>query len=122
MEEYLANVIEKKWKNSEERTILQRFKEFINRMFARLGIYYGSKKRLSSAEVEELLALHCNYVRNRVDPVKHRKKVFGRFKSSHLPEIEYNDYDAYLQNINKQVSEGNFFKGTPSFLKHIRHS
>ena len=117
VEEYLANVIEKKWKNSEERTILQRFKEFINRMFARLGIYYGSKKRLSSAEVEELLALHCNYVRNRVDPVKHRKKVFGRFKSSHLPEIEYNDYDAYLQNINKQVSEGNFFKGTPSFLK-----
>ena len=117
VEEYLADVIEKKWKNSEERTMLQRFKEFINRMFARLGIYYGSKKRLSSAEVEELLALHCNYVRNRVDPVKHRKKVFGRFKSSHLPEIEYNDYDAYLQNINKQVSEGNFFKGTPSFLK-----
>ena len=117
VEEYLANVIEKKWKNSEERTMLQRFKEFINRMFARLGIYYGSKKRLSSSEVEELLALHCNYVRNRVDPVKHRKKVFGRFKSSHLPEIEYNDYDAYLQNINKQVSEGNFFKGTPSFLK-----
>ena len=117
VEEYLANVIEKKWKNSEERTMLQRFKEFINRMFAQLGIYYGSKKRLSSSEVEELLALHCNYVRNRVDPVKHRKKVFGRFKSSHLPEIEYNDYDAYLQNINKQVSEGNFFKGTPSFLK-----
>ena len=117
VEEYLADVIEKKWKNSEERTMLQRFKEFINRMFARLGIYYGSKKRLSSSEVEELLALHCNYVRNRVDPVKHRKKVFGRFKSSHLPEIEYNDYDAYLQNINKQVSEGNFFKGTPSFLK-----
>ncbi len=117
VEEYLADVIEKKWKNSEERTMLQRFKEFINRMFARLGIYYGSKKRLSSSEVEELLALHCNYVRNKVDPVKHRKKVFGRFKSSHLPEIEYNDYDAYLQNINKQVSEGNFFKGTPSFLK-----
>ena len=117
VEEYLADVVEKKWKNSEERTILQRFKEFINRMFARLGIYYGSKKRLSSSEVEELLALHCNYVRNRVDPIKHRKEVFARFKSSHLPEFEYNDYDAYLQNINKQVSEGNFFKGTPSFLK-----
>ena len=117
VEEYLADVVEKKWKNSEERTILQRFKEFINRMFARLGIYYGSKKRLSSSEVEELLALHCNYVRNRVDPIKHRKEVFARFKSSHLPEIEYNDYDAYLQNINKQVSEGNLFKGTPSFLK-----
>ena len=117
VEEYLADVVEKKWKSSEERTILQRFKEFINRMFARLGIYYGSKKRLSSSEVEELLALHCNYVRNRVDPIKHRKEVFARFKSSHLPEIEYNDYDAYLQNINKQVSEGNFFKGTPSFLK-----
>ena len=117
VEEYLTHLTEKAWLNEKERTIMQRFKDFIKDMFRRMGIYKESTGELTTGEIERLIALHCRYVRNRVNPERHRKEVFGRFESSHHPKSEYYNYGTYIDNVRSRIEEGTFFRSTPDYLR-----
>ena len=114
VEEYIAHKIEDVWMTQKERSFIQRFKDFIKDMFRRMGIYATeSKRNISKAEIDELLALHCRYVLKNANPKEHREQVFGRYDTSHVPEILYKDYEAYDNDVRKRISEKKFFDGTP---------
>lgn len=120
VEEYLAHLAEKAWLNEKERTVMQRFKDFIKDMFRRMGIYTGSAGEISIGEIEQIMALHCRYVRRKVAPERHRKEVFGRFGSSHKPKEGYYNHDAYLDDVKSRIADGIFFRSTPDYLRGFK--
>ena len=93
IDEYLALIAEKSYKTPAERGILERFKNFIGDALYRLGL--PKIHDLDENKIAMILSKHRDAIESGTSPEKHRRKVFGSFKSSHA------DNDAYKSSFDE---------------------
>ncbi len=86
IDEYLAEIAEKKYKSPAERGILNSFKNFIGDALYRMGMPI---RDLNEKKIAMLLSKHRDAIVGGMGDGKHRRKVFGSFGSAHLGEDAY---------------------------------
>lgn len=112
-EEYLAGLVEKSYLTRNQRSIMERFKEFVRNMLVRLNIYSGKNRSISEDELMKLLRRHCNYVIKRKEAPAYRQEVFGDFEAARRDEGGYYDNSIYKAGVRERVTDGTYFSGTP---------
>lgn len=115
-EEYLVDVLEKSYPTAKERSLRYRFKDFVKSMLVRLNIYKPKYRRLNDEDVKSIMKAHCRYVLGRRDKSRHRKDVFGRFKSSGYNEAGYSDNEAYARDKTAMAKERSYMQYTPKVM------
>ena len=90
IDEYLAGIAEKSYKSPAERGILERFKNFLGDALYRMGL--PRVHDLNENKIATILSKHRDAIESGTSPEKHRRKVFGSFKSSHAENDDYRGY------------------------------
>ena len=121
VEEYLAELTEKRYHTPQERGVISRFKDFIKNMLVRKNIYTGKNRIISEKELEELMYKHTRHVLNKgkLDG-RYRRSMFSGFESANYDDIRYNDEGAYDNYVKRSYNEGSFIDKTPRFMHRAK--
>lgn len=120
IEEYIAKLTEKAALTTNERRLVNYFKDFVRNSLIRLNIYTGRNRRITNEDVESLIRQHAKYMHKRISPSRYRRWVFGLFDAAKQNESSYHDRGAYEKNVRARMDEGTFMKNTPSPLYNTK--
>ena len=116
IEEYLASLVEKNASRILDSTIYDNMRSFVKNSLVKMKIYTGRNRRVTNEELVDLLRQHVKYMKNRTEPSKYRRWVFGLYDAAKLPAETYTDKEAYGDYVKGRISEGKFLKNTPRYL------
>lgn len=121
VEEYLAELTEKRYHTPQERGVISRFKDFIKNMLVRKNIYTGKNRIISEKELEELMYRHSRHVLNKgkLDD-NYRRSMFSGFESANYDDIRYNDEGTFDNYVKRSYDEGSFMGKTPRFMHRAK--
>lgn len=117
VEEYLAELTEKRYHTPQERGVISRFKDFIKNMLVRKNIYTGKNRVISEKELEELMYKHSRHVlgKGKLDG-NYRRSMFGGFESANYDDARYSDDGVYDNYVKRSYNDGTFMNKTPRFM------
>lgn len=89
VDEYLSRLAENTSPTPEQRSIMQRLRDFVRNMLRRMHLYGNSKSVFSESDLTELLARHHHAVRMGTFPGDYRSSVFGDFETANRRDGGY---------------------------------
>lgn len=116
-DEYLARLSEKIITTPEERTILQRFRDFVRNMLRRLKIY---ETPISEEELLTLIRRHHKAMSNRLSPSEYRAKAFSPFETARYKDGGYDDLSFVKQRYDKIKEKYPGFENVPEPYRYMK--
>lgn len=107
VDEYMANLSEKVDITPKERSLLQRFKDFVKEMLVRFNLY-GEKKTFSEQDLANIMQRHYEAVLRNASKGSHRRSVFGDFRNAQYGEKQYYDSKAHVKFFKEKNNDLNF--------------
>lgn len=117
IEEYLAHLAESTVLSPQERSFYSKVKDYMRDKLGQMGLYSGSRRRISEEELRKLMQRHCEYIVKRTNAADYRRRVFGSFKAAHGNNSTYYDKEGYNRRKASAVADGSFLNSTPRYLK-----
>ena len=115
VDEYLARLAEKTITTPEERTILQRFRDFVRDTLRRLGIYDAP---ISESELIKLIRRHHQAMANRQSTSEYRSKAFSPFESARYADDGYENLESLKMRYDKMKEEYPRFENIPEPFRY----
>lgn len=116
VEEYLAYLTEKVALTPQERSLYVRAKDYIRNLLVRTGLYSGSNRQVSEAELTSIMQRHSEYMAKRAKSSDHRKDVFGSFRAAHEKEETYYNFEKHTEAVKEKINDGTLFQSTPKYF------
>ncbi len=113
VDEYLARITERTTTTPEQRTIYQRFRDFVREMLQRLNIY---RKPITEDELVSLLQRHHSATLGRKSYDNYRSSAFRPFVTAGRHDGGYYNYDVAKARYTREMQQNPTLKGlSPGF-------
>ncbi|MBR5335532.1 MAG: hypothetical protein IKV23_04585 [Bacteroidaceae bacterium] len=114
-DEYLARLSEKTITTPEERSILQRFRDFVRDMLRRLNIYDAP---IGERELMTLIRRHHQAMANRRGVSEYRSEAFVPFKSARYADDGYENLESLKMRYDRMKEEYPRFENIPEPFRY----